>query len=139
MKSLRLNVSALWRPVRLLVAVCACALIMFANALPAYSLPNPFASDNPANKSATTKPYSPSGQPDGEVNLTGIEKESQKSIYGVEPGSPDLGETQRKASEGLNEVQGAADREKMSRPENSSGETIEGILEDKLEGVKGQK
>lgn len=134
MKFPLLNVLALLRPVRLLVAVCACAFIMFSNVLPAYSLPNPFATNKSANPSTVTSKPS-----EGEANLTGIEKESQESISSGESAAPGLEETQRKASEGLNEIQGAADREKMSRPENSSGETIEGILEDKLEKVTGQK
>lgn len=130
MKSIRFNLSALWRSVRLFVAGCVCALILLSNALPAYSLPNPFAPKDPPQASSPTK---------GEDKLLGIEEGAQKTVNR----SQDLlsGEEVIKRSNegGLNEVQGAADIDKMKRPSNSQGETIEGILEEKLEKATGQK
>lgn len=131
MKSLRFNVSALWQSMRLFVAGCVCALMLFSNALPAYSLPNPFASD----KSAKTE--TPSSLTEGEDQLLNIEEGAQKTVNR----SQDLlsgKKVTQKSNEGINEVQGAADADKMNRPSNSQGETIEGILEDKLEKATGQ-
>ena len=132
MKSIRFNVSALWRSLRLFAAACVCALILFSNALPAYSFPNPFAPDKAAQASDPTK---------GEDKLLGIEEGAQKSAIREQ----DLlsgKEVTEKSNEGpipLNEVQGAADADKMKSPANSEGESIEGILQDKLEEATGQK
>lgn len=134
MKSIRLSLSALWRAMRLFVAACACAVILFSNVAPAYSLPNPFAPT--PDKSVKTEP--PSDPRGGEANLLDIEKGAQKTV------NRDLDllsgeEVTRQSNEGLNEVQGAADIEEQKRPDNSQGETIEGILKDKLEEATGQK
>lgn len=129
MNSIRFNLSALWRSVRLFVAACACAVVLFSNALPAYSFPNPFAPSDAAQTSSPTE---------GEDQLLDIEESAQKTVNR----SQDLlsgDEVKRKSNEGLNEVQGAADIDKMKRPSNSQGETVEGILEDKLEAATGQK
>jgi hypothetical protein len=129
MKSVHFNLSALWRGLRLFVAGCACALILFSNALPAYSLPNPFTD---RNTPASTNPT------EGEDQLLDIEKGAQKTVNR----SQDLlsgKEVMEKSNEGINEVQGAADADQMKRPSNSQGETIEEILEEKLEEATGQK
>lgn len=130
MKSYHFNLSALWRSLRLFVAGCICALMLFSNATPAYSLPNPFAKSD--------KTVAPSKPTEGEAQLKSIEKEAQKTVNG----SQDLlsaEEVIKNSNEGLNEVQGAADIDQMKRPSNSQGETIEGILQDKLEKATGQK
>jgi hypothetical protein len=132
MKSIRFNLSTLSRSVRLFVASCACALMLFSNALPAYSLPNPFATDK-ANKTEV-----PSNPTKGEDKLLGIEEGAQKTV------NRDLdllsGEkVTEKSNEGINEVQGAADADQMKRSSNAQGETIEGILQEKLEEATGQK
>jgi hypothetical protein len=133
MKSIRFNLSALGRSVRLFVAGCVCALMLFSNALPAYSLPNPFASDK------SEKTEAPSSPTKGEDQLLGIEAGGQKVVNRTQ----DLlsgEEVIQKSNEGrINEVQGAADIEKMKRPSNAQGETIEGILQEKLEEATGQK
>lgn len=131
MKSTQFNISTLWRSLRLAVAGCICALMLFSNATPAFSLPNPFAS----NKDKTVMPSDPT---QGEEQLTGIEKTAQKTVNR----SQDLlsgDEVIKRSNEGLNEVQGAADIDQMKRPSNSQGETIEGILQNKLEKATGQK
>lgn len=132
MKSTHFNLSALWGSLRLFVAGCVCALMLFSNTMPAYSLPNPFA-NNKADKTVA-----PSKLTQGEEQLTGIEKAAQKKVSG----SQDLlsgDEVIKRSNEGLNEVQGAADLDQMKRPSNSQGETIEGILQNKLEKATGQK
>jgi hypothetical protein len=134
MKSIQFNLSALWRSLRLFVAGCVCALMLFSNAMPAYSLPNPFAN----NKADKTKTVETSNPTKGEEQLTGIEAGAQKTVNR----SQDLlsaDEVIKRSNEGLNEVQGAADIDQMKRPSNSQGETIEGILQNKLEKATGQK
>lgn len=128
MKSIQLNASALWRSVRLFMAACVCALMLFSNALPAYSFPNPFSSDDATATSSPTK---------GEDQLLGIEEGAQKTA--IRQQDPMSGKVVTDLSnEGLNEVQGAADIDKMKRPSNSQGETIEGIIQDKLEDATGK-
>lgn len=132
MKSIRFNLSTLSRSLRLFVAGCACALMLFSNALPAYSLPNPFAADK------SNKTEAPSNPTKGEDKLLGIEEGAQKTI------NRDLdllsGEkVMEKSNEGINEVQGAADANQMKRSSNAQGETIEGILQEKLEEATNQK
>lgn len=132
MKSIQFNLSTLWRSLRLIVAGCVCALMLFSNAMPAYSLPNPFA-NNKADKTVM-----PSDPTQGEEQLTGIEGAAQEKVSG----SQDLlsgKEVIKRSNQGLNEVQGAADIDQMNRPSNSQGETIEGILQNKLEKATGQK
>ena len=118
MKSIRLNLSAWLRPVRLLLTACVCALLLFSQTFPAYS----------ATKS------SPTG---GEANLTKIEQEAQKAVL-KDPYS--FKETEEKANEGLNEIQGAADVEKMKRPSNTKegAESIEEKVQKALEKVEGK-
>jgi hypothetical protein len=132
MKSIRFNLSALLRSVRLFVAACACAVVLFSNASPAYSFPNPFAPNDAAQTAPTTDPT------EGEEQLLGIEGGAQKTVNR----DLDLLSGQKvteKSNEGLNEVQGAADADKMKRPSNTQAETVEGILQEKLEEVTGQK
>lgn len=137
MKSIRFNLSALWRSLRLVVAAFVGTLLLFSNVSPAYSLelPNPFAgdkSDKPAQTSELRK---------GEDQLLGIEEGAQKTA--IRQGDQDLLSGKKvieKSNEGrLNEVQGAADIDKMKNPGNSEAETIEGILRDRLEDATGQK
>ncbi len=134
MKFSRFNLSALWHSLRLVVAACACALMLFSNALPAYSLPNPFANDKPAQSSNPT-----SDPTKGEDKLLGIEEGAQLVVNR----SQDLlsgKEVIEKSNEGrINEVQGAADVNQMKRPSNSQSESVEGIIQEKLEEATGQK
>lgn len=117
MKSLRFNLSAWVRPVRVLLAAFVCALVLFSQAMPAYSSPQ-------------------SSPTSGEANLLKIEKEAQEAVLD-DPYS--LEQTQKKANEGLNEIQGTADIDKMKRPENSQGTlSIEQKVQKALEKVTGE-
>lgn len=123
MRSVRFNLSAL-RPVRILFAICVSALLVFSQALPAFS--------DPVNPTG-----SPTAPQQGEAQLRGIEKEAQEAVL-KDPYSRQ--ETQKKAQEGLNEVQGAADLNKMSRPENSQGAiSVEDKSKNFLESLTGKK
>lgn len=118
MKSIRLNLPAWMRPVRLLLTACVCALLLFSQVMPAYS----------ATQSSPTS---------GEANLTKIEEEAQKAVL-EDPYSRE--KTQAKANEGLNEVQGAADAEKQLRPSNTKpgAESVEQKVKEALEKVTGK-
>ena len=121
MRSVRFNLSAL-RPVRILFAICVSALLVFSQALPAFSAPV-----NPTGSSTAPQ--------QGEAQLRGIEREAQKAAID-KPYSRK--ETQSKAQEGLNEIQGAADINKMSRPENAEATSVEDKLKNALESVTGK-
>lgn len=127
-----LSLSALWRSLRVFAVTCACVLMLFSNALPAYSLPNPFASDDTPAKSSD-----PTG---GEANLLDIEAGAQKAA--IRQDDLDLlsgKNVTEKSNEGLNEVQGAADLNEMKRPSNTQVESIESVIKNRLEQATGQK
>lgn len=113
------------RPIRFLIAVCACVFLAFSAAVPAYSATvNPTASQ-------------PAAPQEGETNLLSIEKEAQKAVL-KDPYSRE--ETQYKANQGLNEIQGAADADKMNHPENSQEATsVEQKSKNFLEALTGKK
>ncbi len=90
------------RLVRSLITVCFCALMFVSNAFPAFAV-----------MSSPTK---------GQEQLLGIEKEAQKAVL-KDPMS--MQETQKKANEGINEVQGSADSEKMKNPSNTKATSFE--------------
>ena len=72
----------------------------------------------------------------GEAQLRGIEREAQEAVL-KDPYSRQ--EMQAKTSRGLNEVQGDADINKMSRPENSqAASSVEDKVKQALEAVKGK-
>jgi len=119
MKNIGFDLSML-RPVRFVIVAFTCALLIFSNALPAAAI------------------GTQTSHPEDEVTqLTGIQKETDK--LSAEP-PPGLKETQERANEGLNSVQGAANIEKMKRPENSAqATTVEDEVKNLLEKVTGNK
>ena len=116
MKSIRLNLSALIRPLRVVVAACVCAFLLFTAAAPAYSA----TASNPRS---------------GEANLLDIERKSQEAVL---ENPYTLKETQIEANKGLNEIQGDSDIDKMKRPKNSQGMSVEDKIEKALEKVTGK-
>lgn len=122
MRSIRFNLSFL-RPVRFLVAVCVCTLLVFSHAFPAYSAPV----NTNAPKSAPQE---------GEAQLRGIEREAQEAAQD-KPYSQ--GQTKAKANPGLNEIQGSANVENMNRPENSeSASSVEDKAKNLLDKLTGK-
>jgi hypothetical protein len=119
---MKLKLSAL-RPIRLLLVAFACAFLMFSYASPAYS-------DTPQPTGTTKAPQQ------GESNLLDIEKEAQEAVL-KDPYSRE--QTQAKANEGLNEIQGAANIDKMKRPENTQATSVEQKSKKFLEGMTGKK
>ncbi len=114
MKSIRIQLPT-FRPARLLVAICACALLLFSSAFPAFAA----RTDSPKRG--------------GEANLLGIEEKAGELARETPLSSK---RTQEEANQGLNEIQGAADAEKMSNPSNSGNTpSVEGNVQNKLEDV----
>ncbi|MDZ8055301.1 MAG: hypothetical protein RMX68_000230 [Aulosira sp. ZfuVER01] len=113
-------VSSILRPVRLLVVGFTCALLLLSNAFPAFAIDS--YRSNP--EEATTQ-------------LLDIQRKTDEVERSAPPG---LEEVQKKSNEGLNEVQGDADIDKMKRPSNSQSATsVEDKVENFLEKVTGKK
>ncbi len=92
------------RSLRFLVLAFTCALLLVVNATPTWA----------AGMSAPTKPS------DGEVQLKKIYAESEDALNS---GLDSMQEVSERAQRGSNEVQGGADLDKMSTPENSKAAT----------------
>ena len=98
---------------RFLVVAVACTLLIFSSAFPA------FASGAKSNPT------------EGSARLDNVQRKSE-DILKRDP--LDLKETQAEANKGLNEIQGGADANQMSRPSNSrkvesAAEKVEKALE----------
>lgn len=100
------STNLLLRPLRFLVVVFACSLIILSNSLPAFAM-----------GSSKSKPS------DGVVQLDKIEQRSKDALK--TPGAPLADEATARANEkgSINEIQGAADVNKMNRPSNSQNAT----------------
>lgn len=94
-----LNLSKLFRPIRIFMIAATCSFLIFSNAFPAFAISSD--RSNPVQ---------------GEVQLDEIYEKSEDVLRN---GSPDLEDVQEESAKGFNEVQGNADRDKMSRPDNS--------------------
>jgi hypothetical protein len=113
--------------VRLAIVICASVLLFFSSAVPAYSSP---IKDTPgtSNNSDLRK---------GEDQLVDIEKKTWDFLRPENTFSPD--KIRAEANKGLNEVQGAADIDKMKRPSNSQdATTIEQQVEHNLAKLQGK-
>lgn len=106
-----------FRPLRFLVAIVACAVLFLAAAGPAFAM-----------QGSQSRPS------EGEAQLKGIYKESEEALRNP-PLS--LDKIEKKANEGhVNDVQGAADIEKMKRSDNSQqASSVEEDIEQALEKV----
>jgi hypothetical protein len=106
-----------FRPLRFLVTIVACVVLFLVATGPAFAM-----------QGTQSKPS------EGEAQLKGIYKESEDVLRNP-PLS--LDRIQSKANEGhINDVQGAADIEKMKRPSNSQQATsVEENIEKALEKV----
>lgn len=121
MKLVQFNLSSI-RPFRFLIVVAACAVMFFANVLPASAI---------GSYNSSTK--------EGETQLNRIQQETEKTAKKAPAG---LKEVQERANQpgATNEVQGSADIEQMNNPENSQGaKSVESEVEDFLERITGQK
>lgn len=110
MQSMRFNLPAR-RFVSVLMAACICAFLLISTALPAFAGTNP------------TK---------GEDQLLGIERKSQEVTLS-DPYSQE--KTKNEANQGINEVQGDADKDKMKNPGNTNVTTFEDQVKDAVEKI----
>ncbi len=115
------SVLSLVRPVRFLVVAFTCALLLLTNAFPAFAI-----------ESYQSHPTEATDQ------LNQIQRKTDELAKSPPPG---IKEYQENTSEGgLNEIQGKADINKMSRPENSQdATTVEDEVKNILDKVTGKK
>ena len=97
--------------VRLIVTGFICGLLFVSSAFPAQAASN---------------------VTEGEANLNRIQKETDEVAESTPRGIKEITE---KAQGGLNEVQGAADKDKMIRPEESDAETFADKANDFFKGL----
>jgi hypothetical protein len=113
--------TSILRSLKVLTITFACTLILLSNAFPAMAIE--------ANRSKPT---------DKTAQLNTIERKSQKAVdpqRGVLTGEKATAES----NAGLNEVQGAADADKMSTPGNSQDAvTVGDEIKNALEKVTGK-
>lgn len=96
--------SLIVRSLRFIVATFACALMFFSSAYPAAAM-------------GSSTPSSPKV---GEANLDKVQEKTDDSVTNP---PMTLKEVTERSQEGLNEVQGGADAQKMSNPANSQQAT----------------
>ncbi|AFY50831.1 hypothetical protein Nos7524_5106 [Nostoc sp. PCC 7524] len=113
-------VLSILRPVKFLIAAFTCALLFLSSTVPAFAI-----------ESYQSEPTEATTQ---------LLETQRKTDEVARSAPPSLREVQKKSNEGLNEVQGAADIEKMKRPENSQSSTsVEEEVKNFLEKVTGNK
>lgn len=95
-----------------------CALFLFSSATPALAFGN--SSSSPAK---------------GVEELNGVQKESEKTISGKLSSDNDGESVMKNSAEGLNGVQGRADKEDMYSPDNSGATSIEENIKEALKEV----
>ncbi|ELR98245.1 hypothetical protein [Gloeocapsa sp. PCC 73106] len=105
--------------VRFLVATFACAWLFFSSASPAAAMPN-----------------FPSRPSDGEVNLNEIQRRTDKTISDPPMTLEQVQKRSQGEKGGINEIQGAADINKMERPDNSQEANIPPVINDLKEALK---
>ena len=125
MQSIRINLSALLRPVRFLVIAFTCALLFVTQAAPAFA-----ASSMYSGISSPTK---------GEAQLKRIEEKSYQAIEAQDPYGLEKQEVETQGK-GLNAAQGDADVDKMYRPSNSQDAppSVEQPIKKNLEKLQGK-
>uniref|UniRef100_B8HNP9 Low temperature-induced protein n=1 Tax=Cyanothece sp. (strain PCC 7425 / ATCC 29141) TaxID=395961 RepID=B8HNP9_CYAP4 len=84
----------------------------------------------------TSGQNNPSNLTKGEEDLSGILEQSREFMDSK--GYFSTGKVQRESNRGVNEVQGAADLDKMKRPSNSQGKTVEKTAQKALENIQGK-
>jgi len=95
-----------------------CALFLFTGAAPALAFGN--SSSSPAK---------------GVEELNGVQKESEKAISGKLSSNNDGESVMKNSAEGLNGVQGKADKENMYSPDDANATSVEENIEEALEEI----
>ncbi|MGB5914582.1 MAG: hypothetical protein WBG63_06940 [Phormidesmis sp.] len=119
MKQFFNQVSVLFARLRPFAIAATCAFVLFVNATPAFAFGG--SSSQPSK---------------GTEQLNSVQKMSEDAI--TKGGKNDMGSMRnvsKNSERGLNEVQGAADKEDMISTNSANGETIEGRIEDVLEDI----
>ncbi|MBW4515776.1 MAG: hypothetical protein KME11_11170 [Timaviella obliquedivisa GSE-PSE-MK23-08B] len=112
------------RLTQVLAIIFTCTLLVFSNGLPVSAAPG----NSTQMKSNPTK---------GSERLDDVQKKSEEALRNP---PLDMESVQDESNKGLNEVQGSADIQDMSRPSNSQNATsIEEKAEQILEKVTGNK
>jgi len=116
MKQFKNKVSTFISSLRPLMIAAACALVLFANATPAFA----FGGGN-------------SSPEKGLEQLDSVQNKSEAAISNE--GKNGTRNVIKNSKEGLNGVQGAANKKDMITPSDASGNTIEGNIEDALDEI----
>ncbi|MGD1864107.1 MAG: hypothetical protein ACFB0D_06095 [Phormidesmis sp.] len=114
MTQLKSKVSTFVSSLRPLMIAAACALVLFANATPAFAFGG---SSSSAEK--------------GLEQLGSVQEKSEAAISNE--GKNGTRNVVKNSKEGLNGVQGAANKKDMTSPSDASGNTIEGNIEEALD------
>lgn len=96
--------------IRILMTVCFCAMIFAFNSVPAFAV-----TSNPSD--GTTKLNEIQKRTDDLTKSTDDIAKQDRSVY------PSLKQVQSASKEGLNEIQGDADKDKMISPEDAKDAT----------------
>jgi hypothetical protein len=113
--------------IRILVTACFCAMIFAFNSVPAFAV-----ASNPSD--GTTKLNEIQKRTDDLTKRTDDIANQDRSVY------PSLKEVQSASKEGLNEIQGAADKDKMISPEDAKDTTtVADSIKKTFDKVKGDK
>jgi hypothetical protein len=119
--------SLLTNSIRILVTVCFCTLIFASNSVPAFAVTNS-PNEGPANLNEIQK------RTDDLTKRTDDIDKQDRSVF------PSLKEVQSASEEGLNEIQGDADKDKMISPEDAKDvTTVEDSIKKAFSKVKGDK
>ncbi len=98
--------SIILHPVRFLIVAFAFTVLFFSSALPAAALGS-----------------SPSSPTDGEQHLNEIQRKTEQAVIDPPMNLKEIQKRSQARKGGINEIQGAADINKMSTPENSKQAT----------------
>ncbi|MGL5835184.1 MAG: hypothetical protein ACRC1Z_18425 [Waterburya sp.] len=125
---LKLNLQSFFATsVRILVTICFCAMIFAFNSVPAFAV-----TSNPSD--GTTKLNDIQKRTDDLTKNTDDIANQDRSVY------PSLKEVQSASQEGLNEIQGAANKDQMISPEDAKdATTVADSIKKTFSKVKGDK
>lgn len=125
---LKLDLQSFFRTsIRILVTVCFCTMIFAFSSVPAFAVTsNP--SDGPAKLNEIQK------RTDDLTKRTDDIAKQDRSVF------PSLKEVQSASEQGLNEIQGDADKDKMISPEDAKdATTVADSIKKTFDKVKGDK
>lgn len=113
--------------IRTLVTVCFCTMIFISNSVPAFAV-----TSSPTE--GTAKLNDIQKRTDDLTKRTDDIANQDRSVF------PSLKEVQSASKEGLNEIQGAADKDKMISPEDAKdATTVADSIKKTFDKVKGDK